>query len=562
VIAAIYARKSTDQTGVADEQKSIVRQIEHAREYAVRKGWTVEESEIYVDDGISGAEFDNRPGFTRLMNSLKPRARVQVLVMSEESRLGREAIQTAYTLKQLVQAGVRVFFYLEDRERTLDSPMDKVMMALAGFGDEVEREKGRQRTYDAMIRKARAGHVTGGRVFGYENVEVLAANGKRSHVERRIHPEEAGVVRRIFELCAAGAGLTCITKTLNAERALAPRPQQGRPAAWAPSSVREVLERPLYRGEIVWNRSRKRDTWGQARPTARPKSTWVRLPAPSLQIVSDHMWSAAQAARIRRQSQYSTGGRGHRASRFLLSGFARCASCAGGFASHSRTHGARRAHFYACTTHWKRGPEACSNGLVARMDAIDREVLATLQDDILRPSVIERAVALALEELSPRRQQAATGKLERELLEVRAECDRLAVAIGSGGPLDALLARLTTRQARRVELEGMLAAARTVAPTPGLAIEQGLRSKLADWRGLLTRNVESGRDVLRALLVGPLNFTPVLEGRRRGYTFEGVIALDRLVSGVITLPALTGVASPAGHARSWTREVPGEVKAA
>jgi hypothetical protein len=37
--------------------------------------------------------------------------------MSEESRLGREAIETAYALKQLDRAGVRVFLYLEDRER-------------------------------------------------------------------------------------------------------------------------------------------------------------------------------------------------------------------------------------------------------------------------------------------------------------------------------------------------------------------------------------------------------------------------------------------------------------
>ena len=46
--------------------------------------------------------------------------------------------------------GVRVFFYLEDCERTLDSPMDKVMLSLATFADELEREKARQRTYDAM----------------------------------------------------------------------------------------------------------------------------------------------------------------------------------------------------------------------------------------------------------------------------------------------------------------------------------------------------------------------------------------------------------------------------
>ena len=130
MIAAIYARKSTDQGAVSDEQKSVTRQIEHARAYAVRKGWTVDDAHIYVDDGISGAEFLKRPGFLRMMNALKPRPPFQVLVMSEESRLGREAIETAYALKQLISAGVRVFFYLEDRERTLDSPTEKVMLSL------------------------------------------------------------------------------------------------------------------------------------------------------------------------------------------------------------------------------------------------------------------------------------------------------------------------------------------------------------------------------------------------------------------------------------------------
>ena len=62
---------------------------------------------------------------------------------------------------------MRVFFCMEDRERKLDSPIEKIMMQLTGFADELEREKARQRTYDARQRKARAGHVTGGRVFGY-----------------------------------------------------------------------------------------------------------------------------------------------------------------------------------------------------------------------------------------------------------------------------------------------------------------------------------------------------------------------------------------------------------
>ena len=70
-----------------------------------------------------------------------------------------------------------MFFYLEDRERTLDSPTDKIMLSLTAFADELEREKARQRTYDAMLRKAKAGHVTGGRVFGYDNVEMLGPDG-------------------------------------------------------------------------------------------------------------------------------------------------------------------------------------------------------------------------------------------------------------------------------------------------------------------------------------------------------------------------------------------------
>ena len=203
MIAAVYCRKSTEQSGVSDDQKSVARQIEHARAYAIRKGWTVDDAHVYVDDGISGAEFANRPGFLRLMNALKPRAPFQVLVMSEESRLGRESIEVSYALKTLVQAGVRVWLYMEDRERTLDSPTDKIMLSLTTFADELEREKARQRTYDAMLRKAKAGHVTGGACYGYRNIEISDASGNRSHVERQINETEAAVIRQI---CAVRRG--------------------------------------------------------------------------------------------------------------------------------------------------------------------------------------------------------------------------------------------------------------------------------------------------------------------------------------------------------------------
>ena len=41
---------------------------------------------VYVDDGISCAEFARRPGFVRLMAALTPRLPLPMLIMSKESR--------------------------------------------------------------------------------------------------------------------------------------------------------------------------------------------------------------------------------------------------------------------------------------------------------------------------------------------------------------------------------------------------------------------------------------------------------------------------------------------
>lgn len=109
MVAAVYVRKSNDQGAVADEQKSVTRQLEHARDYAASKGWIVSDAHVYVDDGISGAEFANRPGFLRLMNALKPRAPFQVLIMSEVSRLGREQIETGVRSQAALCRGRAVF---------------------------------------------------------------------------------------------------------------------------------------------------------------------------------------------------------------------------------------------------------------------------------------------------------------------------------------------------------------------------------------------------------------------------------------------------------------------
>jgi hypothetical protein len=46
MIAAVYCRQSTEQSGVADDQKSVARQIEHAGVHDAQ-GWTVDEAPIF-----------------------------------------------------------------------------------------------------------------------------------------------------------------------------------------------------------------------------------------------------------------------------------------------------------------------------------------------------------------------------------------------------------------------------------------------------------------------------------------------------------------------------------
>ena len=164
----------------------------------------------------------------------------------------------------------------------------------------MEREKARQRTHDALVRKARAGYVAGGSVYGYDNVEVTVSDAvtgkpKRLHVERRINEGEAAVIREIFEKAAAGSGTRRIAHDLNARGVPAPPPRRaGRPRAWAPSTIYAMLTRALYRGEVVWNRSRKRDTWGIQHQTGRAEAEWVQLEMPDLRIVPEPLWQAVR----------------------------------------------------------------------------------------------------------------------------------------------------------------------------------------------------------------------------------------------------------------------------
>ena len=116
---------------------------------------------------------------------------------------------------------------------------------------------------------------------------------------------------------------------------------------------------------------------------------------------------------------------------------------------------------------------------------------------------------------------------------------------GDVAVLARLVGRLQAVQARRQTLTITRPPSPTIShQTIPDALERRIRAKLADWRGLLTRNVKSGREVLKALLVDALRFSPEVDERGRRYRFTGRIALDRLLAGVVDFP--TGGTSPTG----------------
>lgn len=520
MIAAIYARKSTEQN-VAEEAKSVTRQVENARAFAVTKGWRVADQHIYVDDGISGAEFERRPAFMRMMGRLTKKTPFQILIVSERKSLGREGDETSYRIKQLDEAGVEVWGYLEDRCITARDPMAKLIGHVQGFADEDYRVKTSLRVHEAARRRAEKGYVTGGRCYGYANKHIFSGedkdgNPRRDHVERVIDEDEAQWVRRAFELYASGYGLKLVAKTLTKE--------SGSP--FQPSKVRQILGRESYHGVIVWNKSKRTNSWGKFDPTVRPESEWVRTPAEHLRIVSEDLWKrvtshrqALEGRAVRFESGRLSGRPRKDEVKNLLAGLITCAVCGGGLVIEKGTN--RQVAKYAC--YRRRHVGDCPNGLRVPADAANEAVLVAVEEHALTPEAIEHVI-----QLTERTEvQDVRARFERERKENERRIARLLAAIEAGGDAPALVDRVRKLEARQQQIQGELAGLR---PVPRLA-PAVVEKRLTEWRRLLHSNVTQGRAVLQRVLQGRLTFTPLADGS--GYEFSGPTRFDRLFTGLV-----------------------------
>ena len=261
---------------------------------------------------------------------------------------------------------------------TPENAIGKAMASLRAFGDEAHSEATSRRNYEAAAAKHSKGHVVGGRVFGYRNVDVcngVDEHGRpvRSYVDREVDPEQAPTVVRIFEMFASGVGLKGIARQLTAEGVAGPKPfarKDGSGLApyrgWAPSTVRAILAREDYRGVYIWNRSRQRDeVYRNVRQRPRPETEWLKVPKPHWRIVSDDLWNRVAERRKDVEAMSVTLAGGRLSGRppkekglNLLAGIAKCGIYGGG--SRSKPTSRSRASHAARTT------SATGDGPVAR----------------------------------------------------------------------------------------------------------------------------------------------------------------------------------------------------
>jgi site-specific DNA recombinase len=241
---------------------------------------------------------------------------------------------------------------------------------------EWERSVIRERTYSGRLKRAQEGRNPGFNApYGYR---VGATPGTLEIV-----PEEAALVRRIYELYLTGLGMRTVLGQLNAEGA---RFRAGRP--WNESTVRHILSNPVYVGDLVWGARQRNPRYGKREgererlPAGQPLATRAdAFPA----IICRAEFERVQLMRSEKPGP-NRGGSGRAvSSRFLLTGLARCGKC--GAAMLGREGVGRRGNlYYWCSGRHSKGEAFCDSGYinVEKVDAIASAEVRRLYGDRAR----------------------------------------------------------------------------------------------------------------------------------------------------------------------------------
>ena len=232
---AIYSRKSR----FTGKGESIGNQIELCREYIRMTFGTVyaETSVVFEDEGFSGGNL-NRPDFRNMMEAVR-RQKFRAIVVYRLDRISRNISDFTNLIDELTKLGVSFISIREQFDTS--TPMGRAMMFIISVFSQLERETIAERIRDNMHELAKTGRWLGGNTpTGFASESITTVEGKKV-CKLRLIPEEAGLVRTIFDLYIETDSLTA-TETELLHRCL--KSKTGRDLTRF--AIKAILQNPVY----------------------------------------------------------------------------------------------------------------------------------------------------------------------------------------------------------------------------------------------------------------------------------------------------------------------------
>ncbi|TSI11082.1 recombinase family protein [Lysinibacillus sp. BW-2-10] len=361
---AIYARVST--TEQAEEGYSIDEQQRLLTEWCEKNGYIVHE--VYADRGISGKSIKKRPALIKLIDDAQNK-RFDVVLVWKTNRLARNILDLLKIVEVFDQNYISFRSYTENHET--ETSQGKLQFHMLAAIAEFERNTISENVKMGMLARAREGKWNGGRVLGYDLVDISIQSDKRKHTKLVINEKEAKTVKRIFELYIAGNGYKAIANRVNKEGYTGKR---GKP--FSISTIKTILENPVYVGMVRYD---VRRNWTD-------KRRGDINPNPIIQkgehepIISQLDWEKAQHILKQRSCKPN---RVHGGT-FPFTGVMKCPQCGAGMVVMRTVNklkdGTRKTlEYYACGAWKNKGTSVCRSNSV-RADKAESYIFGKLQE--------------------------------------------------------------------------------------------------------------------------------------------------------------------------------------